>query len=52
VPKGMDHCSSEEYRITATVKNIDAPMLTRVLQERESNISSLKKKTFLVFLWL
>jgi hypothetical protein len=52
-------------RIIATVKNIDAPLLTRVWQELEyqlmcavspvvqtSNISSCQKKTFSVILWL
>ena len=51
--------------IIAAVKNIDAPMLTRVWQEleyrmdvcrvtvvRTSNITSCKKKTFSVLLWL
>jgi hypothetical protein len=52
-------------RIIAAVKNIDAPILTRVWQEvayridlclspvvHKSNITSCKKKTFSVFLWL
>ena len=53
-------------RIIVAVKNIDAPMLTRVWQEREYRIDVcrvtpwcthrtsliVKKKTFSVFLWL
>jgi hypothetical protein len=49
-------------RIIAAVKNIDAPMLTRVWQELEYRIDVCrvtrgahivkKKKTFSVFLWL
>jgi hypothetical protein len=52
-------------RIIAAVKNIDAPMLTRVWQELEYRIDvccvtrgayidhlQLSKKTFSVFLWL
>jgi formate dehydrogenase assembly factor FdhD len=52
-------------RIIAAVKNIDAPMLTRVWQELEyrtdvcrvtrgthSTSLVVKKKTFSVFLWL
>jgi hypothetical protein len=53
-------------QVIAAVTNIDAPMLTRVWQELEyriamfavslvvhtSDISSCKKKTFSVFLWL
>jgi hypothetical protein len=52
-------------QIIAAVKNIDAPMLTRVFQTlniesmcavspvvHTSNISSCQKKPFLVFLWL
>jgi hypothetical protein len=52
-------------RAIAEVSNINAPKLTRVCQELEygievwrvtrgapSNISSCKKKTFSVFLWL
>jgi hypothetical protein len=39
-------------RNIAAVKNIDAPMLTRVWQELEYHIDVCRVKTFSVFLWL
>jgi hypothetical protein len=66
LPHTRQHWCIATARIIAAVKNIDAPMLTRVWQELEyridvcrvtrgvntSNISSCQKKTFSVFLWL
>jgi hypothetical protein len=59
VPPLQRDLSDPKERIIALVKNIDAPMLTRVVQELEyridvclsrivqsSNISSCQKKTF------
>jgi hypothetical protein len=62
-PLPRDHADLKA-RIVAAVKNIDAPLLTRVWQELEYRIDMCRvtrgariehissKKTFSVFLWL